>query len=144
MLSSSVLSQWNPPYTECPAARCDERSHPLALSLATVFFFSSPRNGTFLATVSGRSRVLVRALVARQLSRKVVREMPRRDHRQQRQTGHDQESDLQRTQARLCVHTHSFLHLLPRSGRVFHHAAQSVVADESDIFEIDLRLDLLR
>jgi hypothetical protein len=68
----------------------------------------------------------------------------RPDYRQQRKTCHEQQSDLQRTQPRLSIHAQCFLDLLRRGGRLLHHAPQLVVADASDVAEIDLRLDFLR
>src|ERR1700736_1482196 len=68
----------------------------------------------------------------------------RPDYRQQLETCHEQQSDLQRTQLRLSIHAQCFLDLLGRGGRLLHHAPQLVVAAASDVAEIDLRLDFLR
>jgi hypothetical protein len=68
----------------------------------------------------------------------------RPDYCLQRETCHEQQSDLQRTQRRLSIHTQCFLDLLGRGGRLLHRAPQLVVVDASDVVEIDLHLDFLR
>src|SRR5271166_847300 len=80
----------------------------------------------------------------RNLAWLIVREAAGRDDRQQGETRHGQQADLQCPQPRLGVDAYRLIDLLRCRRRALHDREQPIVADEVDVVEIDLRLELGR
>lgn len=91
-----------------------------------------------------RSCPSLRERVDRQFSPAIAGQPTRRKDRQNSQSCHDEQPDLQSAQARLGIDAHRLRHLLRRRIGAGKNGLQPVVADEVDIVEVYLRLQFGR